>query len=60
MTVKFEIEKSSDGKYFFTLKAQFNEIIFTSEMYTTKQNCKDEIESIKKYAPSALIDDTWE
>ena len=54
----FEIHKSDDGQFYFTLKAVNNEIIATSEMYTTKQNCQTGIESVKINAPNAEIVDT--
>ena len=37
---KFEIKKSSNGKFYFNLRSKGNgEIIATSEMYNSKQNC---------------------
>ena len=55
---QFEIKKSDDGQFYFTLKAVNNEIIATSEMYTSKQNCQNGIESVKTNAPNAEIVDT--
>ena len=55
---QFEINKSKDGQFYFTLKAVNNEIIATSEMYTTKQNCQNGIESVKTNALNAEIVDT--
>ena len=57
MAERFEIKKSADGHFYFTLIAPNNEIIATSEMYTTKQNCINGIESVKQNAPSADIQD---
>ena len=57
MPEKFEINKSKDGQYYFNLIAPNNEIIATSEMYTTKQSCKNGIESVKENAPTARIQD---
>ena len=54
---QFEINESDDGQFYFTLKAANNEIIATSEMYTTKQNCQNGIESVKTNAPNAKIVD---
>lgn len=54
---RFEIKKSQDGQFYFTLIAPNNEIIATSEMYTTKQSCQNGIESVKENAPTAIIDD---
>ena len=54
----FEIKKSEDGQFYFTLKAENHEIIATSEMYTTKQNCQNGIDSVKTNAPNAEVVDT--
>ncbi len=54
----FEINKSDDGQFYFTLKAENQEVIATSEMYTSKQNCQNGIESVKTNAPNAEIVDT--
>ena len=56
---QFEINESDDGQFYFTLKAANNEIIATSEMYTSKQNCQNGIESVKTNAPNAeIVDNT--
>jgi len=57
MAERFEIKRSADEQFYFVLIAPNNEIIATSEMYTTKQNCKNGIESVKRNAPSADIQD---
>ncbi|WP_379969483.1 YegP family protein [Epilithonimonas sp. UC225_85] len=44
---KFIITKRKDGEYQFNLKAGNEEIILTSEGYTTKAGCKNGIESVK-------------
>ena len=44
---KYQINNSSDGQFYFVLKAGNGEVILTSEMYTTKQNCQGGIESVK-------------
>ena len=57
MAEKFKIKKSKDGQYYFTLQAANNEIIATSEMYTTKQNCENVFRhqcSHKKYYYTVL------
>ncbi len=48
---KFSIEDSSDEQFYFNLHAVNKEIILTSEMYTTKQNCKNGIDSVVENAP---------
>jgi len=57
---KFEIRKASNGQYYFVLKAENGKIIATSEMYETKQGCKNGIESVKKNAPIAEVEDKTE
>ncbi len=53
---KFKIEKSTDKQYYFTLQADNDEIIATSEMYTTKQSCTNGIDSVKKNASDAPVE----
>jgi len=48
MSGYFELHKSSDEKFVFNLKADNNEIILTSQTYTTKQHALDGIESVRK------------
>ena len=55
---KFKIKKATDGQFYFTLIAPNNEIIATSEMYTTKQNCQNGIKSVKDNASNAPVEDT--
>ena len=57
MPAKFEIYMDASEQYRFRLRAANNEIIAVSEAYTTKANCKNGIESVKKNAPIAEIED---
>ena len=45
---KFEIKKEKNDEFQFDLKAGNGQVILTSEGYTTKENCKNGIESVKK------------
>jgi uncharacterized protein YegP (UPF0339 family) len=54
---KFVIGKRSNGEFQFNLKADNNQIILTSEGYTTKASCQNGIESVKKNSGS---DDSFE
>lgn len=45
---KFEIKKRKNGEFQFDLKAGNGQVILTSEGYTTKENCKNGVESVKK------------
>jgi uncharacterized protein YegP (UPF0339 family) len=56
MAAKFVLKKSGT-QYVFNLKAGNGEIIATSERYATKQGALNGIESVKKNAPGAPIDD---
>ncbi|WP_025743178.1 YegP family protein [Aquimarina pacifica] len=44
---KFKIEDSRNLQYYFNLYAANGQVILTSEMYTTKQACKNGINSVK-------------
>lgn len=57
VVIMFEINKSSDGQYYFLLKAGNGKTIATSEMYTTKDSCKNGIQSVKDNASTAEIKD---
>lgn len=48
MSGYFELHKSSDEKFVFNLKADNNQIVLTSQTYTTKQHALDGIESVRK------------
>ncbi len=57
MAAKFELKKTASGQYRFNLKAGNGEIIATSESYTTKASALNGIESVKKNAAGAAVDD---
>jgi uncharacterized protein len=57
MAGKFEVYKDGKGEFRFRLKAGNGEIIAVSEGYTSKSACMNGIESVKKNAPEAEIDD---
>ena len=50
MTGKFELKKSKNDKYFFSLLAGNGQTILGSEMYETKASALNGIESVKKNA----------
>jgi len=54
---KFEIIKGRNGQYYFRLKADNGEIIAQSEGYTRKAAAQNGIESVKKNAPGAAVED---
>lgn len=47
MAAKFDLLDSSDGQYYFNLKAANGKIILTSERYTTKASANTGIESVR-------------
>jgi len=55
--VKFQIKKTSNGQYRFNLVASNGQVLATSETYTRKQSAKDTIESIRKSAAAATVED---
>ena len=55
MSSKFEVFQAKDGKFHFRLKAANGEIIAQSQGYSTKANCMNGIESVKKNAASAEV-----
>jgi len=55
VNAKFEIFKDATGEFRFRLKAPTGEIIAVSEGYTTKANCLNGIESVKKNASVAEL-----
>ena len=53
---KFVVKESAKG-FVFNLKAGNGEVIATSEVYNTKDACKSGIESVKKNAVAAEVED---
>jgi uncharacterized protein YegP (UPF0339 family) len=54
---KFELYKNRSGEFRWRLRADNNQIIASGEGYTTKAACKNGIESVKKNAPKAKVED---
>lgn len=54
---RYDRLESKNGKYYFNLKAGNGQIIGTSEMYESTAGRDNGIESVKKNAPLATIDD---
>lgn len=57
MAGKFELYKDAAGKFRFRLKAGNGEIIATGEAYESKASAQNGIESVRKNAPDAALDD---
>jgi uncharacterized protein YegP (UPF0339 family) len=58
--VKFVVKKGTTGKFRFNLLSTQGKVIATSKTYETKRACLAGIESVRKNAPSATIDDQTE
>ncbi|QSW88629.1 MULTISPECIES: YegP family protein [Flavobacterium] len=54
---RFDRKESSSGKPYFNLKASNGQIIGSSEMYESVSARENGIESVKKNAPDAAVDD---
>ncbi|SCY92910.1 YegP family protein [Flavobacterium caeni] len=54
---RFERKDSSNGKYYFNLKASNGQVIGSSQMYESASGRDNGIESVKTNAPSATVDD---
>jgi uncharacterized protein YegP (UPF0339 family) len=57
VAAKFVLKKGSSGKFHFNLQAANGQVIATSETYESKAAAINGIESVKKNAPVADIDD---
>ena len=57
MPYKFEVYKDSKGEFRFRFKAPNGKNMFASESYKTKPSAMKTIESIKKNASIAKVDD---
>ena len=60
MAARFEIKIAKNGDYMFNLFAPNGRIVATSETYTTLQNCKNGIASVKRNACVHVEDQTQE
>jgi uncharacterized protein YegP (UPF0339 family) len=57
MAAKFVLKKGSTGKFRFNLVATNGQVIATSETYESKAAAINGIESVKRNAPNAEVDD---
>jgi uncharacterized protein YegP (UPF0339 family) len=56
--MRFVIARTSNGQFRFNIIGRNGQVIATSETYTRKASAMSTIESIKKSAAEARIDDT--
>ena len=57
VAAKFVLKKGSTGNYHFNLVATNGQVIATSESYESKASALNGIESVKRNAPGAAVDD---
>ena len=57
MAAKFELYKDKKGEYRWKLVAPNGQTIAIGEGYTTKESAKNGIESVKKNAPTAAVNE---
>ena len=57
MAARFVIKKGSGGQFHFNLVAANNEIVATSEQYTTKDAAIKGTDAVKRAAAAAVVDD---
>jgi uncharacterized protein len=57
MAGKFVLKKGQTGKFHFNLVATNGQVIATSEAYNSKEAALNGIESVRKNAPDAALDD---
>jgi len=54
---KFEIKRTSDGRYMFNVRAANTQVIASSQIYSSMTACKNGIASVGANAPIAAIED---
>ncbi len=57
LPAKFVLKRGSSGKFHFNLLATNGQVIATSETYESKSAALNGIDSVKKNAPVAELDD---
>lgn len=57
MRAAFEIKRSVDGRFVFSLKAANDQVILMSQTYQTKENAEDGIAAVRQNAP---LDERYE
>lgn len=57
MSARFVLDTTTNGQYYFVLKAGNGEVIATSETYVSKSGAENGIESVRRNAPGARVVD---
>lgn len=55
--VRYQRLTAADGRFYFNLRAANNQVIGTSEMYTTERARDNGIQAVKRVAPGAGVSD---
>ena len=53
----YEMKETDSGKFHFNLKSTNGQVIGTSQMYSSESGCRNGMDSVKRSAPGASIDD---
>jgi len=53
----FEVEESSNGKFYFVLKASNGQIVGQSQMYASLHSAEQGCDSVRRHAPNAALQD---
>lgn len=54
---RFESKESANGKYYFNLKASNGQVVGSSQMYESEASRDNGIDSVKRNAPEASIEE---
>lgn len=54
---RYELKESSNGKFYFNLKASNGQIVATSTMFATEDDRAAAIDTLKSEAPGAPVED---
>ena len=54
---RYERKQGASGKHHFNLKAGNHQVIGSSQMYESSDGCESGIDSVKRNAPGAEVDD---
>ena len=53
----YDLRKSSDGQYYFNLKAPNHQVVATSERYKTKSGAQEGIRDVRRHASTTTVKD---
>jgi len=54
---RYEMKEAKNGKWHFNLKAANGQVILSSQLYATQSGAQNGIESVRKNAPDATVQD---